>query len=116
MKIDLVPFCHLISPAQSTLYFNRKEYQLVTPETLLTIPNKIMSTIHFSYLELIAGIVRMAEGWRGGIGKFPPNPKAKKKNFPRAAKPRVGNSNFLLRDEEGIVQYLRAISKLLTLY
>ena len=62
-------------------------------------------------------IVRMAEGWQGGIGKFPPNPKAKKMNFPRAAKPRVGNSNFFLpRDEEGIFQYLRAISKLLTLY
>ena len=36
----------------------------------------------------------MAEGWGGGIGKFPPNPKVKKMNFPRAAKPRVGNSIF----------------------
>ena len=58
----------------------------------------------------------MAEGWRGGIGKFPPNPKAKKNEFPTSGEAASGEFKFFSpRDEEGIFQYLRAIPPPITL-
>ena len=39
----------------------------------------------------------MAWVWRGGIGKFPPNPEAKKNEFPTSGKAASGEFNFFCR-------------------
>ena len=59
----------------------------------------------------------MAEAWRGGIGKYPPNPEGLGNTLrpPEALAAGEGGYCLTLQDEEGIFQYLLAMLQPLTL-